>query len=96
MQLTGRIRALMLFDVGEEIHLPAVRTILALTETDKGPAGARPGPDYVRFERPPVIEPIENGQLKYYDYGVVSFEADEDFCCDWKSLMLQPKRGHSM
>jgi hypothetical protein len=93
--LTGRIRSLILFDVGEEIRLPQVRQILSLPEIPSpGVTGTtlRPGPDYVRFERPPVTESIEGGQVKYYDYGVVSYETDADFCCDWKTLIVESSR----
>ena len=41
-----------------------------------------PAPAYIRYQRPPVVEPIEplmlesgerlHGEIKYYDYGVVS------------------------
>jgi hypothetical protein len=93
--LIGRIRSLILFDVGEEIRLPQVRQILSIPEPPSpgvGGATLRPGPDYVRFERPPVAEPFEGGQVKYYDYGVVSYEIDTEFCCDWKTLIVESSR----
>jgi len=92
LQLAGRIRSLILFDVGEEIRLPKVREILGLPEPDRSAATVRAGPDYVRFERAPLSEPIECGQIKYYDYGVVSFETDQDFLCDWNSLINETSR----
>jgi hypothetical protein len=94
VQLTGRIRSLILFDIGEEIRLPLVREILRGVPGVADPAIAtpRPGPDFVRFERPPVTEAIEGGQIKYYDYGVVSYETDDDFCCDWKTLIAETSR----
>lgn len=92
MRLTGRIRSLILFDVGEEIRLAELTGILGIPAPDRTPSAPRPGPDYVRFERPPVVEPVENGQLKYYDYGVVSYEQDEDFCCDWDVLIAETSR----
>ena len=92
MQITGRIRSLILFDIGEEIRLSRVREILNLPEPDRSAQIARPGPDYVRFERAPLTEPIASGQIKYYDYGVVSYEIDVDFCCDWKSLIAETSR----
>ena len=90
--MTGRIRSLILFDVGEEIRLPEVREILGVAEPAQAAASPRPGPDYVRFERPPIVEPIDCGQVKYYDYGVVSYEVDQDFCCDWKTLIAETSR----
>jgi hypothetical protein len=92
VQLIGRIRSLILFDVGEEIRLSRVREILNLPEPDRPATTARPGPDYIRFERPPLAEPIPSGQVKYYDYGVVSYEFDEDFCCDWAELIAETSR----
>jgi hypothetical protein len=92
VQLSGRIRSLILFDVGEEIRLPMVREILGTTEPDRAVGTSRPGPDYVRFERPPVVESFDGGQIKYYDYGVVSYEVDEEFCCDWKTLIAEASR----
>jgi hypothetical protein len=90
--LTGRIRSLLLFDVGEEIRLSQVREILGIPEPEKLASTPRPGPDYVRFERPPLSEPIESGQIKYYDYGVVSYEVDQNFSCDWKALIAETSR----
>ncbi len=96
MPLTGRIRSLILFDVGEEIRLQLAREILGNEASagapEKPAQSSRPGPDYVRFERPPVIEQVEGGQIKYYDYGVVSYEIDGDFCCDWKTLIAETSR----
>jgi hypothetical protein len=90
--LTGRIRSLFLFDVGEEIGLSRARDALGVKSLENSAPVARPGPDYVRFERPPLIEPIDCGLIKYYDYGVVSYEIDEEFCCDWKTLIAETSR----
>ena len=92
MLLIGRIRSLILFDVAEEIRLSQVREILGIGESDRSVAAPRPGPDYVRFERPPITEPVDGGQIKYYDYGVISYEVDQDFCCDWKTLIAETSR----
>jgi len=67
------------------------------------PNPAHPIPHYLRFERPPVVEPAEPMVLgtgehigvttKYYDYGVVSIELELPFeCSDWISLVLQSSR----
>lgn len=92
MLLTGRIRSLFLFDVGEEIQIPRAREILGAPTSETSVSSPRAGPDYVRFERPPLIEKIDGGQIKYYDYGVVSYEVDEEFCCDWKTLIAETSR----
>ena len=46
------------------------------------PSFKHPAPGYVRYQRPPVVETMEplvldsgerlQGQIKYYDYGVLS------------------------
>ena len=92
MQLTGRIRSLLIFDVGEEIVHSRVREIFGQTAIEPPPSTARPGPDYVRFERPPLAEEIASGIIKYYDYGVVSYETEAEFCCDWKTLIAETSR----
>jgi hypothetical protein len=64
------------------------------------PAGRVPTvPQYLRFERPPVSEPIDAlkledgsriaGSAKYYDYGVVSIELELPFESEWDGLVLQ-------
>ena len=40
-----------------------MRTILGVPEPDRSSPAVRPGPDYVRFERPPITEPIEGGLI---------------------------------
>ncbi|HMD37876.1 MAG TPA: hypothetical protein VKH15_01255 [Candidatus Acidoferrum sp.] len=61
-----------------------------------------PVPQYLRFERPPVAEPIGSitleasqraeARAKYYDYGVLSIELELPFECDWDSLVTQSSR----
>jgi hypothetical protein len=87
----GSIRQLVLFDVADEIRLDVLRTALGITQPERVPAFSRPAPDYVRFERPPVIEPLRvegfEARAKYYDYGVVSIEIDQRFSLDWPELV---------
>src|ERR1035438_6755330 len=91
----GSIRQIVLFDVADEIRLDALRAALGIPEPDRKPAFSRPAPDYVRFERPPVIEPLRiddagaqfEARAKYYDYGVVSIELDQPFSLDWPELV---------
>src|SRR5579863_1342745 len=89
----GSIRQIVLFDVADEIRLDALRKALGITEPERTPAFSRPAPDYVRFERPPVIEPLNalgaqfEARAKYYDYGVVSIELDQRFSLDWPELV---------
>jgi hypothetical protein len=54
-------------------------------------------PTYVRYHRPPVVEPLEplllaggerlEGEIKFYDYGVVSVLYQLSFSGDWLSLV---------
>ncbi|HEX4138477.1 MAG TPA: hypothetical protein VHY84_27960 [Bryobacteraceae bacterium] len=87
----GSIRQIVLFDVADEIRLDALRAALDISTPEPGPSFVRPGPDYVRFERPPVVEPLQidrfEARVKYYDYGVVSVEFDQRFSLDWSELI---------
>jgi hypothetical protein len=61
------------------------------------PVFKHPVPDYVRFERPPVVEhlglaPMSAGEqfqarIKYFEYGVVSVELRLDFEAAWDDLV---------
>jgi hypothetical protein len=89
--MRGFIRQLVLFDVADEIHLDSLRAALGIPEPTRTPAFLKPAPDYVRFERPPVVDPLQvahfEARAKYYDYGVVSIELDQPFSLDWPDLV---------
>ena len=89
--MRGFIRQLVLFDVADEINLASLRAALSIPEPERSPAFSKPAPDYVRFERPPVVEPLQvanfEARAKYYDYGVVSIELDQPFSLDWRGLV---------
>lgn len=92
----GSFRALILFDVAEAIDLFDLRRLLNVEASRREPSFTRPAPGYVRFERPPVLVPLETVQLssghefkahlKYFDYGVVSVELEHYFDLDWDDL----------
>src|SRR3978361_1746926 len=88
--MRGSVRQIVLFDVADEIRLDALGDARGISEPEKTPAFSRPAPDYVRFERPPVVEPlvVDNfeARAKYYDYGVVSIELDQQFSLNWRDL----------
>lgn len=98
----GHFRILFLYDVAEGIGLDALRPLLEARGGEPRPSLVHPIPHYLRFERPPVIQPVEPMVLetgerievrtKYYDYGVVSIELEVPFECDWDSLVLQSSR----
>ena len=78
--LRGSGLAMILYDVCEEIWLDRLRDISGARPV--GAALKHAAPEYVRFQRPPVVEPLESvvleggqrleAQIKYYDYGVIS------------------------
>jgi hypothetical protein len=92
--LQGAIVVLMLYDVAEEITLDELRKLIEGTRLS--PAFKHPKPEYVRFERPPVIEPIPpvslatgeqfDATLQYYDYGVISLLLRFPFSGTWEQL----------
>jgi hypothetical protein len=93
-QLRGSALAFILYDVCEEIDLGALNRIAGARRV--GAAFKHLAPEYVRFERPPVILPIERadfggvqlqGHIKYYDYGVVSLVFERPFSGEWEQLM---------
>ncbi len=90
----GFVFALALYDVSDEIRLDAVRALIAGRLVT--PAFKDTAPDYVKFERPPVIESLgpvtlESGEkfdaaLHYYDYGVISVVLRLSFSGGWEHL----------
>jgi hypothetical protein len=96
----GSLLVLMQFDVCEEIRLDQLRDIFGARRVQ--PAFKQAAPGYVRYERPPVVEPIESvvldtgerleGQIKYYDYGVISLIFELPFSGDWDKLVQLASR----
>src|SRR6516165_4676760 len=87
----GAVFVLIQFDVCEEIRLDQLREIFG-ARTVQQPSFKHPTPGYVRYQRPPVVEPVEalvlesgerlEGQIKYYDYGVLSVVLELPFAGD--------------
>jgi hypothetical protein len=94
--LAGSLWMLWLYDVCEEIDLELLRSVLGV-EARREPGFRHPSPEYVRFERPPVVQQLEPtvlasgtrlaGELNYYDYGVVSIKLELPFEADWGELI---------
>jgi hypothetical protein len=94
--IQGSVLVLIQFDVCEEIKLDQLRQIFG-ARTLEHPSLKHPAPGYIRYQRPPVVEPIEplvldtgerlEGQIKYYDYGVVSVVFELPFSGDWDTLV---------
>jgi hypothetical protein len=87
--LNGRIRALLLFDISEEIDLQKLHALLGTSPGKREPAFRHPAPDYVRYEQPPVLQIIGDcaafngrplqGRIRYFNYGVASVELQMEF-----------------
>jgi hypothetical protein len=92
--LVGSVLVLIQFDVCEEIRLDALRQILGARTAE---ASFKKAPSYVRYQRPPVEEALDpvvlesgerlTGEIKYYDYGVVSLVFELPFSGSWDDLI---------
>jgi len=95
--ISGSLSVLFLFDVSEEIRLDELCGILGVPPPGREPAFPQPAPEYVQFERPPVIEPLKapaftgdgpfRGQVAYYDYGVLSLKLELPFQGGWEDAI---------
>jgi hypothetical protein len=100
--VSGSFYLLFLFDVCDEILLEELRGILGLEPGGREPTFRHPAPEYVRFQKAPVIERLETlqldsgerleGRLKYYDYGVMSVEYELAFAGTWDELVALSSR----
>ncbi|MGZ4900002.1 MAG: hypothetical protein ACXV8X_10130, partial [Candidatus Angelobacter sp.] len=92
--LQGSIVVLNLYDIADEIRLSDLPSLTG--GTPLSPTFKPASPAHVRFERPPVIEPLpplslSTGErfevtLQYYDYGVVSVLLRFAFSGSWDEL----------
>jgi hypothetical protein len=92
--LRGSVLVLIQFDVCEEIRLDVLRNIFGARTAE---ASFKKAPAYVRYQRTPVEETLEPlildsgerlaGEIKYYDYGVVSLVFELPFTGDWDKLI---------
>ena len=95
--LRGSFSALVLYDVAEQIRLDTLRSLAGMEAPPREPVFKHLAPDYVRFERPPVVEllgPVSmsagesfQARIKYFEYGVVSVELRLDFEASWEELV---------
>jgi hypothetical protein len=93
--LRGSVLVLLQFDVCEAIRLDHLRELI-LAHAVESPNLEHPALGYVRYERPPVVESVESlvlesgeqlhGEIKYYDYGVLSVIFELPFIGDWAKL----------
>ncbi|HKI25989.1 MAG TPA: hypothetical protein VKA07_06660 [Candidatus Sulfotelmatobacter sp.] len=92
--LRGSVLVLIQFDVCEEIHLDELRKLFPARSAE---ARFKNAPAYVQYQRPPVEETLDpiildsgerlTGEIKYYDYGVVSLVFELPFSGDWDRLI---------
>jgi hypothetical protein len=93
--LRGSVLVLLQFDVCEAIRLDRLQEIIS-ARTVQPPPLKHAAPGYVRYQRPPVAVPLEplvlesgerlQGEIKYYDYGVVSVVFELPFAGSWSRL----------
>jgi hypothetical protein len=98
--LCGSVLVLIQFDVCEEIRLDKLSQILGARTVDAAFKHLAPG--YVRYQRPPVEEALDplilesgerlQGDIKYFDYGVVSVIFELPFSGDWDKLVQLSSR----
>jgi len=101
LSLNGSVLVLIQFDVCEELRLDRLQQAVS-ARTVQQPSIKHSVPAYVRYQRPPVVEPLEalvlesgerlEGEIKYYDYGVVSVVYQLPFSGDWESLVRLASR----
>lgn len=99
--LSGSVLVLIQFDVCEELRLDQLQQAVS-ARTLQQPSMKHTAPAYVRYQRPPVVGPLEplilesgerlEGEVKYYDYGVASVVLQLPFSGDWDALVRLASR----
>jgi hypothetical protein len=94
--LHGSVLVLIQYDVCEEIRLDVIRQLLQARNAQATFKSSQ-APGYVRYQRPPVADRLEplvldsgerlTGEIKYFDYGVVSLLFELPFSGDWDKLV---------
>ncbi len=93
--LHGSVLVLIQFDVCEEIRLDELRRIIG-ARTQQLPL-KNTAPSYVQYQRTPVVVTLDpvvldsgerlEGQIKYFDYGVISLVFELPFAGTWDDLI---------
>lgn len=99
--ISGSVLVLIQFDVCEELRLELLQQAVNARKVEH-PSMKHTPPASVGYERPPVVEPLEalemesgqrlEGEIKYYDYGVVSVVYRFEFAGDWNALLQLASR----
>jgi len=102
--LRGSVLVLIQYDVCEEIRLDVIRQLLQARNAQATFKSSQ-APNYVRYQRPPVADRLEplvldsgerlTGEIKYFDYGVVSLVFELPFSGDWDKLVELSARWSS-
>jgi hypothetical protein len=101
LPLSGSVLVLIQFDVCEELRLDLLQQKIG-ARTVQQPNMKHLAPAYVRYQRPPLVEALDplqlesgerlQGEIKYYDYGVVSVVFQLPVTGDWDSLIQLASR----
>jgi len=102
--LRGSVLVLIQYDICEEIRLDVIRQLLQARNAQATFKSSQ-APSYVRYQRPPVADRLEplvldsgerlTGEIKYFDYGVVSLVFELPFSGDWDKLVELSARWSS-
>lgn len=93
--LEGILHLAFFYDIGEEIDLAALRSLLGQPSVPEAIAAPRAAA-LIRFEQAPAEEPlpanagfpaaIAAGHIRYFQYGVAEVDLEIPFRCDWSAL----------
>jgi hypothetical protein len=99
--LGGSVLVLLQFDVCESIRLALLQDLLRARKVEQ-PSLKYPAPEYIRYKSPPVVVTLETlqlesgerlqGEIKYYEYGVVSVVFELAFTGSWSKLIQLASR----
>jgi hypothetical protein len=99
--LRGSVLVLLQFDVCEAIRLDQLRELIRVRAVEH-PRPRHPAPENIRYQSPPVVVSLEplvlesgerlQGEMKYYDYGVVSVVFELAFADGWEKLIQLASR----
>jgi hypothetical protein len=94
--LRGSVLVLLQFNVSDGIRLDRVKELIR-ARTVAQPSPKHPAPEYIRYKTPPVVAQLDalvldsgerlQGEIKYYDYGVVSVVFELAFDGGWNKLI---------
>jgi hypothetical protein len=94
--LRGSVLVLLQFNVSEGIRLDRLKELISARKVEQR-SPKHPAPEYIRYKSPPVVAPLETlvlesgerlqGEIKYYDYGVVSVVYELAFAGGWDKLI---------